>query len=98
MMSDEMPRPTGSASGVLHGLEFFVPLADLIDLDVETDRLSKERDRVAGELEKVKKRLANNQFIEKAPADVIKKEHNKQDNYIDMISRLERNLDMIMDV
>ena len=82
----------------MHGLEFFIPLADLIDLNVETERLSKERDRISGELEKVKKQLSNTQFIKRAPADVVEKERNKLDNYRDMIGRLDRNLDMIKDV
>lgn len=97
IMSDDDMRPHGSASGVLNGLEFFVPLADLIDLELETDRLTKERDRVTGELQKVKKRLSNDQFIQKAPADVIEKERNKQSNFADTIDRLERNISMIKD-
>ncbi len=96
VMKDEgTARPVGCASGVLRGLEFYIPLSGLIDLDVETERLSKERTRVEQELEKVRKRLANGQFVEKAPADVVEKEKNKQNNYEDMIGRLNRNLEMI---
>ena len=96
-MPDGNNRPPRSAYGVLHGLEFFVPLADLIDLDVETERLTKERDRVSGELNKVNKRLSNIQFVQKAPADVVEKERNKLGNFVDMIGRLDRNLEMIED-
>ena len=94
---DGNTRPSRSAYGVLHGLEFFVPLADLIDLDVETERLTKERDRVSGELDKVNKRLSNIQFVQKAPADVVEKERNKLRNFVDMIGRRDRNLEMIED-
>ena len=72
-------------------------VAGLIDLDVEVERLTKERDRVSGELEKVKKRLSNSQFVQKAPADVVEKERNKQGDFVDMISRLDHNLEMIVD-
>ena len=69
----------------------------MIDLDVETERLTKERDRVSGELDKVNKRLSNIQFVQKAPADVVEKERNKLGNFVDMIGRLDRNLEMIED-
>ena len=92
---EEKARPAGCASGVLRGLEFYIPLSGLIDLDIETERLSKERIRVEQELEKVRKRLSNGQFVQKAPVEVVEKEKNKQNNYEDMIGRLNRNLEMI---
>ena len=88
-------RPAGCASGVLRDMEFYIPLVGLIDLEIETERLSKERNRVEQELEKVRKRLANGQFVQKAPANVVEKEKNKQNDYEDMIGRLDRNLEMI---
>ena len=88
-------RPAGCASGVLRDMEFYIPLAGLINLEIETERLAKERGRVEQELEKVRKRLANGQFVQKAPADVVEKEKNKQNDYEDMIGRLNRNLEMI---
>jgi len=94
-VDEESDRPIGSASGVLREMEFYVPLSDLIDLETETERLSKERTRVEKELEKVKKRLANDQFVIKAPAEVVEKEKNKQTSYKDMIGKLNRNLEMI---
>ena len=88
-------RPSGCASGVLRDMEFYIPLSGLIDLEIETDRLSRERTRVEQELEKVRKRLSNGQFVRKAPAEVVEKEKDKQNNYEDMIGRLNRNLEMI---
>ncbi|MCY3771612.1 MAG: valine--tRNA ligase [Gemmatimonadetes bacterium] len=88
-------RPAGCASGVLRDMEFYIPLSGLIDLEIETERLSRERTRVEQELEKVLKRLSNGQFLERAPAEVVEKEKKKQDSYEDMIGRLNRNLEMI---
>jgi valyl-tRNA synthetase len=95
LQTDGQTRPPGAASGVLHGLEFYIPLADLIDLDVEIDRLTKERERIAVELDKVAERLGNAQFIQRAPAEVVEREHHKKQRYEDMILRLERNLHML---
>lgn len=95
---DEGSRPPLSAAGVLHGLEFYVPLADLIDLEVEIERLTKERDRVTQELKKVIARLSNEKFTGKAPADVVDKERNKQSRYEDILERLQRNLSVMQGV
>ena len=94
-VDDDEARPAGCASGVLRDLAFYIPLSGLIDLEIETERLSRERARVEQELEKVRKRLSNGQFVQKAPAEVVEKEKNKQDSYEDMIGRLNRNLEMI---
>ncbi len=94
-VDDDAARPSGCASGVLRDMAFYIPLSGLIDLDIETVRLSKERTRVEQELEKVRKRLSNGQFVQKAPAEVVEKEKKKQHNYEDMIGRLNRNLEMI---
>ena len=64
-------------------------------MEIETQRLSKERTRVEQELEKVRKRLSNRQFVEKAPPEVVDKEKLKLDNFEDMVRRLNRNLEML---
>ena len=88
-------RPPLSATGVLHGLEFYVPLADLIDIELEVERLSKELERVTRELGNVKGRLSNKQFVQKAPDEVVERERAKQLRYEDLLVRLERNLTSI---
>ena len=55
------------------GVEIFIPLAGLIDLDQEAARLAKELDKVSGELAKVEKKLGNAGFLGKAPEDVVAK-------------------------
>jgi valyl-tRNA synthetase len=95
VMDGKETRPSGSASGILTGIEFYVPLAGLIDTDVEVERLTKERERITGEFEKVKARIASTQFLEKAPAEVVEKEYSKRDRYADLIVRLTRNLETL---
>ena len=90
-------RPPLSAAGILHGMEFFVPLADLIDVTVESARLTKERDRVTREVRKVEGRLSNEKFVSKAPEEVVAKEKDKQKRYEDLLERLERNLSVIQE-
>ncbi len=48
-----------------------VPLAGLIDLDAERARLDRDRVKAEGEAEKVARKLANTDFVARAPEDVV---------------------------
>jgi valyl-tRNA synthetase len=71
--SDVTP-PTNAASRSVSGIEVFVDLADFIDVDAEIARLTKEITRLDGAIASKEKQLANEKFVERAPADVIAKE------------------------
>ena len=80
------------ASAVMTNLEIFIPLKGLIDTDKEKARLQKEIDKISAELEKVNKKLANENFTGRAPAAVIEKEKGKRDEYSGMLLKLEESL------
>jgi valyl-tRNA synthetase len=65
-------------SYVGRGVEVYIPLAGLVDLDKEIARLEKESGAVSRELERVLGKLANESFLGKAPPEVIDKERNKE--------------------
>ncbi len=64
-------RPKGSASFALDGLEGFVPLGDVIDLDAERTRQRKEADRLRNQISGSEKKLSNEAFVGKAPPEVV---------------------------
>ncbi len=72
-----LEKPSASAALVVEGHEVFVPLAGMIDLGVERVRLRKEIDQKVGFLNSVEKKLANEGFLGRAPAEVIEKERQK---------------------
>jgi len=76
-----MSKPKASASAVVKGCDIFIPLEGLIDLDVERTRIEKEITRLSSSLEGVKKKLSNENFVAKAPADVIEKERTKMEDW-----------------
>ena len=82
----------GSARRVLSFGELFVPLADLIDVAAETDRLTAELVDVGKELARATGKLTNEQFLNQAPADVVEKERAKQQEFQLKKERLEANL------
>jgi valyl-tRNA synthetase len=67
-------RPRVAASAVARGVEVFLPLEGLIDLDAERARLSRESDKVVGDLDGVRRKLRNQDFLSKARADVVERE------------------------
>ncbi len=70
----------------------FVPLGELVDLDAERERLSKELDRVMGEIARAGGKLANVNFMSKAPKKVVEDEKAKLEKYIDMKKKIEQQL------
>jgi len=70
-------RPSGSALSVAGGLELYVPLAGLIDVAAERDRLEREIERVAKDLAVVTRKLANDDFTSRAPEEIVAKERAK---------------------
>jgi valyl-tRNA synthetase len=63
--------PDHSAVGVYRDIEVFVPLKDLIDVARELGRIEKELARIDEDGEKLMKKLGNEAFRQKAPAEVI---------------------------
>ncbi|WP_227936706.1 valine--tRNA ligase [Alkalihalobacillus deserti] len=81
-IAKDVATPEKSMSQVLSGVELFLPLAGLLDLDAEIARLEKELEKLNKEVERVDKKLGNKGFIAKAPENVIEEEKAKQADYI----------------
>jgi len=70
-------EPPQAATGLVGDLQVLVPLAGLIDVEAELQRLDKELEKVNGDLAKSQQKLENPNFRDKAPADVVEKEQGK---------------------
>jgi valyl-tRNA synthetase len=55
-------------------MEIYVPLEGLVDFEAEAARLGRERVKVAGEPEKLQKKLSNPGFLAKAAPEIIEKD------------------------
>jgi valyl-tRNA synthetase len=81
-----------SARGVVRGLEVAIPLVGLLDFDAERSRLVKELRKIDAELDARNRKLANESFLERAPADVIEKERAIQREFLEKKRRVEATL------
>jgi len=68
----------GSLQVVVDEATFALPLADVIDLDQERQRLDKELAKAMADLAKIEKKLTNPQFLDRAPADVVDEQRSRQ--------------------
>jgi len=81
-------KPKSCASAVVSGYEIFVPLEGLIDLEVERKRIEKEISRLENLLNAVNKKLSNQNFLTKAPKEVIEKEQAKKLSWQEALVKL----------
>ncbi len=70
----QVTPPATAATVNLPGMEVFVDLKDFIDVDAERSRLQKEIERLTRSIAGREAKLANKNFVERAPADVVEKE------------------------
>ena len=57
--------------------EYFVPLTESFDKDVELEKLNKDLDYTKGFLKIVESKLSNNKFVDNAPSNLVENEKNK---------------------
>ncbi len=76
----------------MEGIEIFIPLKDLINISEEIARLEKKLNKINGELNLIYKKINNNDFLSRAPKDIVKKERDKANDLRDIKERLENNL------
>ncbi|USS86825.1 valine--tRNA ligase [Fructilactobacillus cliffordii] len=70
--------PDLAMTAVVTDAEVSIPLAELIDLHEEVQRLTKEVEKFQAEVDRAKRKLANEKFVANAPAAVVDEERSKQ--------------------
>ncbi|MFL5344320.1 MAG: valine--tRNA ligase [Hyalangium sp.] len=88
-------KPPQAAAYVGQELEIYVPLAGLIDVDAERERMSKEVARADQELASVLRKLENPNFVAKAPPDVVEKDRARVEELKARKAKLQENIDRL---
>ncbi|MGM9903087.1 MAG: valine--tRNA ligase [Enterococcus sp.] len=82
-ISSEITAPDLAMSAVLTGAEIFLPLAGLINIEEEIQRLEKELVKWTSEVKRVQGKLSNERFVSNAPDDVVEAEREKEKDYLE---------------
>ncbi|MCL2573706.1 MAG: valine--tRNA ligase [Defluviitaleaceae bacterium] len=81
-----------AVSIVIPSAEIFMPFAELVDIEKEKARLAKEIEKLEKEVGRVTAKLNNTCFTDKAPANVVEEEKEKERKYKEMLAAVEQQL------
>ncbi len=84
-----------SATALVDDLELFIPLAGFIDKEAEIKRLNKEMEKLQKEIADIQKRLQNENYVNKAPQEVVAKEREKLQTAEKGLEKFQENLQKI---
>ncbi len=95
ILEDRSTLGDDNISVVLDKCEIFIPLKDLIDYNKEIKRLEKEKEKLELELKRVRGKLSNEGFVNKAPENVVAGEREKEKKYTDMMGKVIERLESL---
>ena len=81
--------PAQGAQILVRGETAALPLAGVIDIEAERTRLGKERDRLAADIGKIDAKLANADFVKRAPEEVVEEQRERRETALARIAKLE---------
>ena len=76
-------------SVVTHNATAYMPMAELVDIAAELERINKEIEKAKNGLRIVEQKLSNEKFVSKAPEAVVNAEKEKAAKYSELIAKLE---------
>ncbi|MEW6108333.1 MAG: valine--tRNA ligase [Nitrospirota bacterium] len=85
-------KPKGSAIAVRSYVEVYAPLEGLLNIELEIDRLKKEDAKAEKTIALLNKKLLNEDFLKRAPGEIVKKEKEKYDEYMRKRERVRENI------
>ncbi len=93
VQADKAGIADDAVSVVIHDAVIYIPFAELVDIDKELERLSKEKTRLEGEIKRGESMLSNERFLSKAPAAKVEEEKAKltkyKETYEQVVERIE---------
>ena len=82
----------GMVTVTTHSARLLMPMAELVDLEAERARLTKELEKARKQLEAQEKKLANESFVSRAPEAVVNAERERAEKAKALIANLEGSL------
>ncbi|MBF0494259.1 MAG: valine--tRNA ligase [Candidatus Omnitrophica bacterium] len=89
-------RPANSVSAIVDKLQVFIPIGKLVDINEEKARISKKIQELENYLTGIARKLSDENFVKRAPADIIEKERSKQGKFSEQLAALKDNLEAVL--
>ncbi|MBE5943329.1 MAG: valine--tRNA ligase [Lachnospiraceae bacterium] len=84
-----------AVSVVIHDAVVYMPFAELVDIEKEIERLTKEKTRLEGEIKRASGMLSNPKFVDKAPAAKVEDEKAKLQKYTETLEQVVERLSQL---
>ncbi len=85
----EKPEDEDNFASIVTGeAQCYIPMGELVDIEKELDRLSKEKATIESEIKRAEGKLNNQGFIAKAPQKLVDEEKAKLEKYTDMLKKV----------
>ena len=96
VQEDKTGIDANAVSTVIHDAVLYIPLAELVDIDKEIERLKGEVKKLEGEIKRASGMLANPKFVDKAPAAKVEEERANLAKYTEMKTQVEERLSQLI--
>jgi valyl-tRNA synthetase len=90
--------PAAAAKAVVNQVDIFMPLTGIIDFSEEARRLEKEMQKLSKDLDQAQRKLSNEDFLAKAPAEVVAKEKEKLQGWTEKLTKLKTHRERIREL
>jgi len=94
-LSSKQIKPKNSAVAVCKSVELYIPLGDLVNKDEEIVKLNKRLSELDSLISSVEKKLSNDEFIKKAPENIVDGEKNKLNDFLVERTKILSNIEVL---
>jgi len=94
----DVDKPKGSATGVRASFELYVPLEGVLNIEEEVARMIKEKTKVVESLSFLNKKLTSEDFLTRAPKEVVEKEKAKYQELVLKDERLQGSIQRLKEM
>jgi valyl-tRNA synthetase len=94
----QLSRPKASATAIVGNITVYISLEGIIDVSKETARLKKEITKLSKEMGGIFKKLSNEDFLNKAPKQIISKVRSQHEEFLKKQQKLTATLDRIKSI
>ena len=94
-MTEDIKKPSQSATTIVDNMEIFIPLKGIIDFDIEKKRLQKRIKELNNHLIGANSKLKNKEFLKRAPKNIVDREKEKKEDMVLELEKITKNYDMI---
>ncbi len=95
IQADKTGIADDAVSALTAAVAIYMPLAELVDIGKEIERLKKEEERLTKELARVNNMLGNEKFVSRAPEAKIQEERKKLEKYTQMMDQVKERLSQL---